>query len=67
MPNFVALAAMEARRDGSISKAEALQPVPLRDHSTAILPDPAPTSQSRWPGRGPSAARVTARISCLVI
>ena len=32
-----------------------------------MLPEPAPTSHSRSPGRGASAASVTARIPCLVI
>ena len=40
---------------------------PLRHHSIAMLPDPAPTSHSSSPGRGASAASVTARIDCLVI
>ena len=40
---------------------------PLRHHSTAMLPEPAPTSHSSSPGRGASAANVTARMHCLVI
>ena len=58
---------MLRRRCSSRSNATAVQPRQLRHHSTAMLPEPAPTSHSRSPGRGCSAAKVTARIPSLVI
>ena len=64
---LTAFSAIRLRRCSSRSNATARQPGPLRHHSIAMLPDPAPTSHSSSPGRGASAASVTARIDCLVI
>ena len=65
-PKALALLVIRERRTSSRSNATAQHPVPLRHHSIAILPEPAPTSHSSSPGRGASAVRVTARINCLV-
>ena len=54
-----ALSTIRSRRCSSRSNATARQPDPLRHHSIAMLPEPAPTSHSSSPGRGASAASVT--------
>ena len=67
-PNAIALVSIRgASRLVAFECHRAHNPMPLRHHSTAMLPEPDPTSHSSSPGRGASAASVTARIDCLVI
>ena len=58
---------MRSRAARRVRTPPRCSPASCEHHSTAMLPEPAPTSHSRSPGRGASAANVTARIACLVI
>ena len=59
-----ALAVTRAHCAGS--RSTAITAAPNRAHSTATEPEPAPTSHTRVPGRGPSRASARARTSGLV-
>ena len=66
-PSAAALRAMRSRRSARGSTAMARLAGWTRIHSMPMLPEPAPTSHSSWPGTGASAANASARTSCLVI
>ena len=65
-PSAAALRAIRSRRSARGSTAIARLAGWARIHSMPMLPEPAPTSHSSWPGTGASAASVSARTSRLV-